>query len=250
MKYLRCLLHSWAPRPGRWCGGHLLWRRAEGSRARWFSGSPARDLKPQLPSPGCSPGPRWWCLLPEEGGEEKEKSLFCSETHKQRASLEDTLQQSASFFMQVSWKHACDAGEEKKKGRKNKKLLSDTQEHHRTRGGTWSETIWLYTVHDRQPVALSTFTSWQQGQGESTDHQHTWFFSLKRDVCKDTGKKSPNVNLDCERCCGTSDMTLFHNSYSPRCKQSQEGSFPKCTEIMRCLFYCHLFHSNYKNSSV
>lgn len=243
MKYLRCLLHSWAPRPGRWCGGHLLWRRAEASRARWFSGSPARDLKPQLPSPGCSPGLRWWCLLPEEGGEEKEKSLFCSETHKQRASLQDTLQQSAPFFMQVSWRHACDAGEVSSGAKQLENTKSCSQTHESVTGPVVGcgarQCDKLYTVHDRQHLHIMTAGSGRIHRSQT----HMMFANRHR-------KKSPDMNFDCERCCGTSDMTLFHNSYSPRWKQSQEVSFPKCTEIMRWLFYCNLFNSNYKKSSV
>lgn len=188
MKYLRCLLHSWAPRPGRWCGGHLLWRRAEASRARWFSGSPARDLKPQLPSPGCSPGLRWWCLLPEEGGEEKEKSLFCSETHKQRASLQDTLQQSAPFFMQVSWRHACDAGEVSSGAKQLENTKSCSQTHESVTGpvvGCERDNVTNCTLY----MTGSTFTPWQQGRGESTDHRHTWCLQI------DTGKNPPTWTL-------------------------------------------------------
>ena len=66
--YLCCLLHSWDPQPGRWCGGHLLWRPAVGSRARWSSKSPTRAPEPRPPSRGCSPELRWWYLSPVEGG--------------------------------------------------------------------------------------------------------------------------------------------------------------------------------------
>lgn len=195
MKYLRCLLHSWAPRPGRWCGGHLLWRRAEASRARWFSGSPARDLKPQLPSPGCSPGLRWWCLLPEEGGEEKEKSLFCSKTHKQRASLQDTLQQSAPFFMQVSWRHACDAGEVSSGAKQLENTKSCSQTHESVTGPVVGcgarQCDKLYTVHDRQHLHTMTAGSGRihRSQTHLVVFTNTWCLQI------DTGKNPPTWTL-------------------------------------------------------
>lgn len=61
-----CYLHSSARRPGHWCGGRPPWRPAGVSRARWSLGSPGPAPGPRPQWLGCSPGPRWWCLSPEE----------------------------------------------------------------------------------------------------------------------------------------------------------------------------------------